>query len=81
MRGFPGKRRRRASSGRLGALLPGETLPLDEPRLTAFEALNLLFWRAPYDSTEHRIAFPRRRTAQSAARGFPMGFFRWMSRA
>ncbi len=25
-----------------GALLPGETLPLDEPRLTAFEALNPL---------------------------------------
>ena len=41
-RGFPAKRCRRTSSGWLGALLPGKTLPLDEPRLTGFEALNPL---------------------------------------
>ena len=51
------------SSGWLDALLPGKTLPLDEPRLTDFEALNPLLGRTPDDSTERRIVCP--------ARGFP----------
>ena len=62
-RGFPAKRCRRTSSGWLGALLPGKTLPLDEPRLTGFETLNPLLERTPDDSTERRIVCP--------ARGFP----------
>ena len=41
-RGFPAKRCRRTSSGWLGTFFPDEALPLDEPRLTGFEALNPL---------------------------------------
>ena len=78
-RGFPAKRRRGTSSGWLGALLPGETFPLDEPRLTAFEALNPLFWRAPDDSTERRIVSHRgagtsQRTGAPSAAASACGF-------
>ena len=35
------------SSGWLGTFFPGEALPLDEPRLTDFEALNPPLGRCP----------------------------------
>ena len=54
-----------------GALLPGETLPLGEPRLTGFEALNPLLGRTPDDSTERRIVHPRGAKLSRTRRVFP----------
>ena len=51
------------SSGWLGTFFPGEALPLDEPCLTGFEALNPLLGRTPDDSTERRIVFPAARVS------------------
>ena len=70
-RGFPAKRCRRTSSGWLGALLPGKTLPLDEPRLPGFEALNPLLGRTPDDSTKRRIVHPRGAKLSHTRRAFP----------
>ena len=70
-RGFPAKCCRRTSSGWLGALLPGKTLPLDEPRLTGFETLNPLLGRTPDDSTERRIVHPRGAKLSRTRRVFP----------
>ena len=55
------------SSGWLGTFFPGEALPLDEPRLTGFEALNPLLGRA------RSPAILRSRTPSAAALacGFP----------
>ena len=70
-RGFPAKCCRRTSSGWLGALLPGKTLPLDEPRLTGFETLNPLLGRTPDDSTERRIVFPAARVSPAPSARLP----------
>ena len=67
-RGFPTKRCRGTSSGWLGTFFPGEALPLDEPRLPGFEALNPLLGRTPDDSTERRIVHPRSVGLPSAQR-------------
>ena len=59
------------SSGWLGTFFPGEALPLDEPRLTDFEALNPLLGRTPDDSTKRRIVHPRGAKLSHTRRAFP----------
>ena len=64
-----------------GARLPGELLPLDEPRLTGFETLNPLLGRALSGDSTKRNALCRRFGVWISGEALPRGGLRLAWRA